>query len=51
MQVWVGGIPAVEAALDRRMAVAAIDPQLTGMVLMAELGRLSLDDISAREVR
>ena len=42
MQVWVGGIPAVRAHLDRGMAVAAVDPEAADMMLVAEGHRLAL---------
>ena len=40
MQVWVGGKPAYAERLDRGVAVAAVDAELAGVVLVAERHRL-----------
>ena len=51
MQVLVGGMPGERAALDRRVAVAAVDAQLAGVMAVAERHRLLARDAGARDVR
>ena len=51
MQVFVGGMPAKDAVLDRGVAIAAIDPQNARMVLVAEGDGLDHGDRHAGAVR
>ena len=48
MHVFVGGMPAKLRVFDRRVTVAAVDPQPADVVLVAERHRLLARDVTAR---